>query len=139
MHILSHRFSQGNLDSPGWDRANWAKTLLCICKLTCYRHVSVPVSPPILQTCLKACKIGNSALIWQSHLTKIDVFWNPRGWGNTLVDFILRSLGLRICQQIRVLNSTKRGEILVPIVGRIVKIHITKVCFRTLSFLAIFI
>ena len=38
-------------------------TLLCICKLNRYRHISVRVGSPIPQTCLKACKIDNLALI----------------------------------------------------------------------------
>ena len=37
--------------------------LQCICKLNHHRHFSVRVCPPIPQTCLKACKIGNLALI----------------------------------------------------------------------------
>ena len=33
----------------------------------------------------------------------------------------------------------KLGDFLVPIVGQNVKLHLTEVCFRTLSFLTIFI
>ena len=38
-------------------------SLQCMDKLNRYRHISVPVRPPIPQTCLKACKVGNLALI----------------------------------------------------------------------------
>ena len=33
----------------------------------------------------------------------------------------------------------KLGDFLVPIVGQNMKLHLTEVCFRTLSYLAIFI
>ena len=38
-------------------------SLQCICKINRHRHFSVRVCPPIPQTCLEACKIGNLALI----------------------------------------------------------------------------
>ena len=54
--------------------------LLCICKLNRYRHISVRVGPPIPQTCLKACKIGNLALILRNPRHSFS-FFGIRGHG----------------------------------------------------------
>ena len=89
-------------------------SLQCICKVNRHRHFLVRVCPPIPQTCLKTCKIGNLALILRIHATKIGVFRNPRAWVNTLAGFKLRKLGPKVCRQmptrcrqIRVLDSAK--------------------------------
>ena len=56
-------------------------TLLCICKLNRYRHISVRVGPPIPQTCLKACKIGNLALILRNPRHENRRFSESEGMG----------------------------------------------------------
>ena len=49
-------------------------SLQCICKLNCHRHFSVRVYPSIPQTCLKACKNGNLALILRNPRHKSRLF-----------------------------------------------------------------
>ena len=55
--------------------------LLCICKLNHHRHISVRVGPPTPQTCLKACKIGNLALVLRKLRHEDRRFSEPEGMG----------------------------------------------------------
>ena len=59
---------------------NW-NTLQCICKLNRHRHFSVRVCPPIPQTCHKACKIGNLALILRNPRHENRRFSESEGMG----------------------------------------------------------
>ena len=58
-----------------------SKPLQCICKLNRHRHFSVRVCPPIPQTCLKACKIGNLALILRNPRHENRRFSESEGMG----------------------------------------------------------
>ena len=89
-------------------------SLQCTCKLNRHRHFSVRVCPAISQTCLKACQIGNFALILRDPRYENWRFWNPTVWVKMLAGFKLRTLGPKICRQmptrcrqIRVLDATK--------------------------------
>ena len=81
LHLLKLRtvlLDQENLSEE--TDANFA-TLLCICKLNRYRHISVRVGPPIPETCLKACKIGNLALILRNPRHENRRFSESEGMG----------------------------------------------------------
>ena len=56
-------------------------TLLCICKLNRYRHISVRVGPPEPQTCLKACDFCKSALILRKPRQRKECFPESKGRG----------------------------------------------------------
>ena len=64
-------------------RSLFACSLQRIDKLSRYRHISVPVGPPIPQTCLKACKIGNLSLILRKPRHENRDFRKPRARVNT--------------------------------------------------------
>ena len=69
--------------------------LLCICKLNRYRHISVRVGPPIPQTCLKACKIGNLALILRNPRHENRRFSESEGMGYYVSRFHFAETGTK--------------------------------------------